>query len=218
MFIPEWQRQEAAAIAGVFQAAVTGRDFLADLKQQPLGSQSAESFLLDNVAAADLVMAGQCPQQGARHSQRQLQEQLIRRSGRPVLIIPQDWTPGVIGSNILVGWSNTREAIRAAHYARALAQPGANISILNIGDGGLGLECREDMAAAFDRHGHSVTLIDRQKTTPGAGSMLLKVAVECGADMLAAGAFGHSWAYDFVLGAATRELLEHAKLPVLFSR
>ncbi|AHD03706.1 hypothetical protein METH_23020 (plasmid) [Leisingera methylohalidivorans DSM 14336] len=218
VFIPEWQRQEAAAIAGVFQAAVTGRDFLADLKQQPLGSQSAESFLLDNVAAADLVMAGQCPQQGARHSQRQLQEQLIRRSGRPVLIIPQDWTPGVIGSNILVGWSNTREAIRAAHYARALAQPGANISILNIGDGGLGLECREDMAAAFDRHGHSVTLIDRQKTTPGAGSMLLKVAVECGADMLAAGAFGHSWAYDFVLGAATRELLEHAKLPVLFSR
>lgn len=217
-YIPDWQQQEAQAIAETFQAVVTGRDFLSDLRQQPLGSQSAEDFLLDNAAAADLVIAGQCPPQGARYSQRQLQEQLIRRSGRPVLIIPQGWAPAPIGANILIGWSNTREAVRAAHDARALAQPGASISILHIGDGGDGLACREDMAAAFDRHGHPVTLIDREKTTPDTGSMLVKVAMECGADMLAAGAFGHSWAYDFVIGAATRELLAHAKLPVLFSR
>lgn len=217
-YIPDWQQQEAQAIAETFQAAVTGRDFLSDLRQQPLGSQSAEDFLLDNVAAADLVLAGQCPPEGARYSHRQLQEQLIRRSGRPVLIIPQGWDPAPIGANILIGWSNTREAVRAAHDARALAQPGASISILRIGDGSDGLACREDMAAAFDRHGHPVTLIDRERTTPDTGSMLLKVAVECGADMLAAGAFGHSWAYDFVIGAATRELLAHAKLPVLYSR
>ena len=217
-FFPEWQRQEAEAIAEGFEAAVAGRDFLADFRQQPLGSESAEHFLLGNVAAADLVLAGQCPHQSARHSHRQLQEQLIRHSGRPVLVLPDGWPPAPIGTHILIGWSNTREAIRAAHYARALAQPGASISILHIGDGGPGLACREDMAAAFDRHGHSVSLIDRERTALDTGSMLVKVAVECGADMLAAGAFGHSWAYDFVIGAATRELLQHAKLPVLFSR
>ncbi|WP_264214742.1 universal stress protein [Leisingera thetidis] len=217
-FIPEWQRQEAVAIAEAFQAAVAGRDFLSDFRQQPLGSESAENFLLENVAAADLVLAGQCPKKGSRHSNRQLQEQLIRHSGRPVLILPDGWPPAPIGTNILIGWSNTREAIRAAHYARALAQPGASISILHIGDGGLGLACREDIAAAFDRHGHAVTLIDRERTALDTGSMLVKVAVECGADMLAAGAFGHSWAYDFVIGAATRELLERSKLPVLFSK
>jgi nucleotide-binding universal stress UspA family protein len=36
--------------------------------------------------------------------------------------------------------------------------------------------------------------------------------------MLATGAFGHSRAYDFVIGAATRALLNDAKLPVLFSK
>ena len=217
-YVPEWQQEEAEAAAKTFEAAAAGRDFPYDLRQQPLGSQSAEDFLLDNVAAADLVIAAQCPPEGARYSQRQLQEQLIRRSGRPVLIVPEGWTPAPVGAHILIGWSNTREAVRAAHDARALAQPGATLSILHIGDGSDGLVCREDMAAAFDRHGHPVTLINRERTALDTGTMLLKVAVECGADMLAAGAFGHSWAYDFVIGAATRELLAHAKLPVLFSR
>ncbi len=36
--------------------------------------------------------------------------------------------------------------------------------------------------------------------------------------MIAIGAFGHSRAYDFVIGAATRDLLRHSELPVMFSR
>lgn len=219
VFIPEWRQQEAVAIRDIFQAVTAGRDFASSLRQQELSGESAETYLLDNMAAADLVLAGQCPRLGPRHSQRHLQEQLIRRSGRPVLIIPEGWGPAGIGANIIIGWSNTREAIRAAHDARTLAQPGAEISILHV-DGGSsgGLVFREDMAAAFNRHGYSVTLIDRERTTQDTASMLLKVAVECQADMLAVGAFGHSWAYDFVIGAATRELLEHAKLPVLYSK
>ena len=43
-------------------------------------------------------------------------------------------------------------------------------------------------------------------------------AFEMGADMMATGAFGHSRAYDFVIGAATRSLLSDAKLPVMFSK
>ena len=36
--------------------------------------------------------------------------------------------------------------------------------------------------------------------------------------MIAIGAFGHSRAYDFIIGTATRDLLGRSNLPVLFSR
>ena len=36
--------------------------------------------------------------------------------------------------------------------------------------------------------------------------------------MIVTGAFGHSRAYDFVIGATTYALLRDAKLPVLFSK
>ncbi|HBB84454.1 MAG TPA: hypothetical protein DC031_14580, partial [Sulfitobacter sp.] len=53
---------------------------------------------------------------------------------------------------------------------------------------------------------------------PGVAAALSREAMERGADMVAVGAFGHSRAYDLVIGAATRDLLRHSEVPVLFSR
>ncbi|EAQ02065.1 hypothetical protein OB2597_20611 [Pseudooceanicola batsensis HTCC2597] len=47
---------------------------------------------------------------------------------------------------------------------------------------------------------------------------LSREAMERGTDIMAEVAFGHSRAHDPVIGAATRDLLRHAEVPVLFSR
>ena len=49
-------------------------------------------------------------------------------------------------------------------------------------------------------------------------TVLLREAFERGCDMVATGAFGHSGVYDFIIGAATRDLLQDARIPVLFSK
>ena len=49
-------------------------------------------------------------------------------------------------------------------------------------------------------------------------NVLNKAAFEMGADLIVTGAFGHSRAYDLVLGATSYALLRDQKLPVLFSR
>ncbi|PID41493.1 MAG: hypothetical protein CSB48_14490 [Proteobacteria bacterium] len=48
--------------------------------------------------------------------------------------------------------------------------------------------------------------------------MLLNHLVDTGADMLVAGAYGHSRLREVVLGGVTHSLLNHSSIPVLMSR
>jgi nucleotide-binding universal stress UspA family protein len=47
--------------------------------------------------------------------------------------------------------------------------------------------------------------------------MLLSRAADDGADLLVMGAYGRSRLSELVLGGATRHILQHMTLPVLFS-
>lgn len=48
----------------------------------------------------------------------------------------------------------------------------------------------------------------------GAGAELLRIANSAGADLLVMGAYGRSRFSEWVLGGATRHVLEHGDLPV----
>ena len=50
-----------------------------------------------------------------------------------------------------------------------------------------------------------------------AGGILLEQADALGSQLIIMGAYGHSRLREFVLGGTTRHMLNHAKLPVLFS-
>jgi nucleotide-binding universal stress UspA family protein len=215
----EQRTQERDAVAARFAEATKAQDFASEFRAQEGLIASVESFVLGNVRGADLVVAGRCEEASPGYQGRLL-EHVIRHSGRPVLVVPKAWTPGPVGRHVLIGWSDTREAARAAHDAQVVAGSKARIDILHAGASGEepGTSYRHDMAAAFDRLGHDVTLLEREASSGDAGKMLTTVALERGADMIAVGAFGHSRAYDFVIGAVTHHLLDHADLPVLFSK
>ena len=51
----------------------------------------------------------------------------------------------------------------------------------------------------------------------GTADRLLAVAGEVGADLLVMGAYSHSRLREAVFGGATRDVLGHARLPVLLS-
>ncbi|MWD27429.1 hypothetical protein E0K89_008100 [Aquicoccus sp. SCR17] len=217
--LTDQEAKEREAIAKRFADATRAQDFASEFRTVERAGYGAETFLLGNLRAADMVLAGRCDDQTSPR-QKRLLEQVIRQAGRPVLVLPQSWTPGALGTHVLVGWSDTREATRAAHDALAMAGPKAKIDILHAGPAGEepATAYRQDMAAAFDRLGHDVTLLERDAPAGEAGTTLIAVARERGADMIAVGAFGHSRAYDFVIGAVSHYLLESATLPVLFSK
>lgn len=221
MFL-EWQIEETAAIKDRFDHFTRLQDFVSGWREQDVTMIGAGDFLLNHLRAADLVVLGQMDPETAQRDQSRLQELVIRQSGRPVLVLPPGKTDFGVAARLLIGWSNTREATRAAHEALALLSPGAAVDILFVGPEGTSTHgetaLREDLAAALDRHGFKVNLINRPKAGSDTGDVLMQVAFERGADLIASGAFGHSRAYDFVIGAVTRDLLEKSKVPVLFSK
>jgi nucleotide-binding universal stress UspA family protein len=218
----DWQVDEARTIGATFQTVTSREAMSAEFRGQEAGTLGAEAFLLEGLRAADLVVSAQLERGGWNQTALRLQEQVIRSSGRPVLVLPRERPLAGLASHLLLGISPTRESARAAHDALMLAAPGATIDLLSVSreaqPGRVSFDFRQDLAAALDRLGYSVSLVDREGPAGEAGEVLLEAAAERGADLVATGAFGHSRTYDFVIGAVTGHLLGNATLPVLFSK
>ncbi|OWY18301.1 hypothetical protein B6V73_00375 [Thioclava sp. JM3] len=218
----DWQRKEAAAIRETFEHALTAEDVQGEFRSPVDTRDALVDFLVDSCRAADLVVSARVPPHAGRASDIRLQEQLIRQTGRPVLVVSETAKLERPARHVLLGVSCSREAMRAAHDMLYLAASGARIDLLSVSPSGGERQAvddlRDDLATALDRRGYDVTLLDRMKTTSEAGDELLHTARERGAELIAVGAFGHSRLYDFVIGAVTTRLLETSHLPVLFSK
>lgn len=216
----DWQIEETAAIRDGFDKGTRDDRFVSEWREQGTADLGAEDFLLDSVRAADLVLMGQPDAEMPRADHRRYFDAIVRHSGRPLLLLPKGSDAAALGSRVMLGWSGTREATRAAHDLRLLARDKATVHVAYIQRGASGRDdtSRDDLAAAFDRHGFRTEVAEAAKGSEDTGDQLMRMAREFGADVLAVGAYGHSLVYDFVVGAVTRRLYEAPELPILFSR
>ena len=217
----ESQAEEAEAVREVFERLAGKEDFVSEFRLLRAESATASERMIECARATDLVIMSQPDKEAERFDQRHAQAQVIRHSGRPVILVPKGYEGPEVGQTILLGWSDTREATRAAHDMLTLARPGAALTVLRVGSekpDPLHDSDGIDMVEMFARHGLSATLEHRATPDDGIASALQSAAFEKGADLIVTGAFGHSRAYDFVLGATTYALMRTQRLPVLFSK
>ncbi|SFE91064.1 universal stress protein [Roseivivax sediminis] len=211
------QTRDAEAIREVFEAAVRAEDVRGEWRTLSSGAQTVAERILESGRGADmLVMARPEPDVPYRDD---ITEQVIRGLGHPVLMLPPGASLAELDGSAVIGWSQTREAARAAFDALLLLEPGAEVTLLNVGTRQNQAEGpMNDVAAGLARHGMSVTVTHRDPGAESAATVIRRVAEETGAAFIATGAFGHSRAYDFVIGAVTRALLADSTLPVMFSK
>ncbi len=174
----------------------------------------APAVLLPEAArSTDLVVTGKAD--GETGPDLEMTEALILGAGVPVLMLPPHHS-GNVGSTVLVAWNGSREASRAVHDALPLLQQSAKPVVLcAVGESAaVGLD---RAVAMLERHGVQVHAERLQGADAHAGEILLAQAVAHDADLLVMGAYGHSRVRELVLGGATRHVLRHAGLPVLFS-
>ncbi len=179
--------------------------------------------ILRRTQATDLVVAGQTdPDTPSPDMPRNLAEDVLMGAGRPLLLIPYAGRFETIGTNVLVGWTPTREAARALHDAIPLFAPGAKITVLTIGTSatpsGLAPPLPTDIVRHLTRHGLDAVAA-RTVITDGLrpSDALLDYAADLGSDLLVTGGYGHSRTREMVMGGVTRDLLRHMTLPVLMS-
>ena len=217
----ESQKKETESIKKVFRRHTENETFQSEFRLVRAESLSAGDRMVESARAADLVIMAQEDRDAERGDQRNAQVQVIRESGRPVLIVPNGYDGPTVGSNIVLGWSDAREAARAGHDMLVVADEGASVTILRVGSARQdALRDSEsiDFAETLSRHGLKASLENRARDGARIAEVLCKAAFEKGADLIVTGALGHSRAYDFVVGATTHALLESATVPVLFSK
>jgi nucleotide-binding universal stress UspA family protein len=171
---------------------------------------------------ADLIILGQLdPNHPPLPASRQLLEDVLLTSGRPILVIPYIGRVETFGTNILIAWNNSREAARAVHDAIPLLAKATSITILAVTPGGR--KAPTDDAALADlilhlaRHGISATAAQTVAVDTSVSDALLSYASDVNADVLVAGSYGHSRMRKWTLGSTTLNLLQRLTLPALMS-
>ena len=215
----EWEEKESKKIRAIVDESLRRNGLQGEYRAQT-DLYGAELFVMGGARCADAVIIGAT---GDRLPDgRLLAQRVVRDCGRPALVLAKGTRFRAPARKIVIGWTDTREATRAAHDALGFAAAGAEITLVSFharaGAMTEGLSGRDDLATAFHRAGFKVEVVDRLSSGEDLPTNLVRFALERQADLVATGAFGHSQLYDLLIGAVTRELMDSAPLPVLFSR
>jgi nucleotide-binding universal stress UspA family protein len=167
---------------------------------------------------ADLIIAGGSPLEFADKSRWCDPAALVLLSGRPVLVVPPKGGRLSAGK-ILIAWKDTREARRAVADSLPLLQNATDVVVMEICDDALGeAEYRTlSVVENLKRHGGKARAKAAMASPAGAAEDLDRAAEAMGADLIVAGAYGHSRLNEWVFGGVTRDLLRTPRRFVLFS-
>ncbi|POR55541.1 universal stress protein [Bosea psychrotolerans] len=169
---------------------------------------------------ADLIV-GSCPH-GTSDCERwgSLIETIMFNSGHGLYLVPPGFKPRQAIRTVLIGWVDTREAARAVSEVLPLLGLATQVHLASVQEAGKGklggAEALADIATHLDRHGIATTIsLLPDNDTPAA--MLLAEAHRVSADLIVAGAYGHTRLREWILGGATYDLLQSSNLPLLMA-
>jgi len=175
-------------------------------------------YLAREARSADLVITGIASGDLFDSSRSVNTGDLVMRAGRPVLVVPA--AAGKVKlDRVVVGWKNTREARRAVSDALPLLKGASHVAVVEIAVEEELAAARtqiEDVAGWLNRHGIKAECLTSPSTGDDA-TALYAMAQDQGADVIVAGAYGHSRLREWALGGVTRDLLLRANWCSLLS-
>jgi nucleotide-binding universal stress UspA family protein len=202
------------------------------LAEQPAGlrwsleSAVSQTGMLGGLVAqrarfADLVVLAQPygPERGSEAEA--VLEAALYDGMAPVLVLPTGVTPDARAPRrIVVAWNQSREAMIAVRAALPMLKEADLVNIVVIDPSSHGSE-RSDPGGALCqmlvRHGVKAEVSVLARTLPRVSDVLVRHLADMDADLLVMGAYGHSRFRQAILGGATRDMLELAKIPVLLA-
>jgi nucleotide-binding universal stress UspA family protein len=170
------------------------------------------------VAAArmsDLVIL--CKPTALLSSEQGIIESVFFGSGRPVLVVPPDWTRGAVFRRIVIAWDGGAQAARAVGDAMPLLEKAEEVEIVCITPDAKKSVAGGDLAQHLARHCRVLKLTELQATFGDPGMTLRNHLSTVTPDLLVMGAYAHSRLFELVLGGVTDSMVGDATLPVFYS-
>ena len=175
--------------------------------------------LARHARSADLIVAGGAPLGREGPYRAADVAELVMLSGRPVFVAPPK--PAKFhGRAVVVAWKDTREARRALSDAMPFLKAADQVLVVECCDRGRLVDARVniiDVVHHLRRHG--VEAVGKAVAAkPERVSTELEIAArDLGADLIVAGAYGHSRLGEWAFGGVTYDLLSAPERFVLFS-
>lgn len=169
---------------------------------------------------SDLVVLGRPYGDDATPDAEAITEAALFEGAAPVLIVP-DRLAEPFGRKIMIAWNQSNEALAAVRRALPLLRAADAVEITVIDPSPNGPE-RSDpggpLCQMLTRHGVKAEIAVLARTMPQISDIIDHRAAEIGADMIVMGAYSHSRFRQAILGGATRNMLQKARLPLFMAR
>jgi nucleotide-binding universal stress UspA family protein len=171
-------------------------------------------YVAHEARSADIVVTGANRMGGLSDPLWRLDpSELVMKLGRPMMVVPPEVDRLKLAS-VVVGWKDTREARRAVVDALPLLQKAKEVTVVemiaNDGDRTEAGRRVADVAAWLGRH-----QVDASHMVPNhrgdAVEQLIRRASDIEADMIVAGAYGHTRMREWVFGGVTRDLITQSR-------
>ena len=210
--------ERAVAAQAMFEAALV-REGIAGAWR--IARVAAMQEAIVHARYADLAIVGQIAPDNETPGSPLSPADVLLDSGRPALVVPYVGRFADVGQRVLVAWNASREAARAVHDALPLLAGAKQVTVLAInperGLGAHGDVPAADIALHLARHGLKAEAAHTVAKDIAEGEALLSYAADLGADLIVAGAYGHSRAREMVFGGVTRTLIREMTAPTLLS-
>jgi len=167
----------------------------------------------------DLIVAP-APGGAARELVRRgLLDRALTDSGAPMLILPPGWDGGAVGQNVVIAWNGAREALRAVHDAMPFLETARRVTVFCFSSRPSDLRASaERLVDHLSSHGVAAHVSDWTNTGDLTAIEALFASLDTqDADLIVAGAFGHSRLYEGLFGGVSMDLIRQQSLPVLMS-
>jgi len=216
----QWAASESAAAAALanFEAAAKRAGIAAEHRRLTASIGGAGDLFGRLARRFDLAVTAQAePKSGAAHGL--IIEGALFGSGRPVVVVPYIQQDRLKLDRVMVCWDGSRPAARAIADAMPFLSRSRAIDVVIVASG------REksdeipgiDMGEHLARHDLKVDVKRIVSTDVDIPNTILSHAADMSADIIVMGGFGHSRLREFVLGGATRGILDAMTVPTLLS-
>lgn len=142
-------------------------------------------------------------------------------SGHPTLILPTGWSGSDLPQRILLAWNGSAQSAAAARNALPLLKTASTVTLL------VGKNREEppqrmrlpalDIEKYLSRHGVNVEIAELKGKDADAGESILQNAKTHKQDLIVMGAYGRSRFREWVLGGATKQILENTPIPAFMA-
>ncbi|MCP5084344.1 MAG: universal stress protein [Alphaproteobacteria bacterium] len=148
-------------------------------------------------------------------------EELLLRSGKPIIAVPASYEPQPFKEEAAVAWDGSRAAARALTDAMQILETKKRLDVIRLIDDEEDEEKRvlpeHDLIAHLTAHGINANLVQLKASKRNAGRTILDHCAQTNPDLLVMGAYGRGKFGSFLFGSTAQHVLKNMTVPVLMS-